>query len=1012
VNVTTEIATRIARDIYGISGNPTPLPGEWDANFRLRTPEGEELVLKIMRPDCDPALVDLQCRVLDRLEQHAPSLTMPRVRRTKSAERWTTIELDDGSPRLVWMLDWIPGRVLAETRPRTAALLESLGRMLGSLDVALEGFRHPHAGRPLRWNLARSEWIRDEIGVIGDPSRRALVARVVDLYERSVMPHLDTLRWGVIHGDANDYNVIVDGIGHDARAKTVIDFGDAMLAPIVCEPAIAAAYAIFDTGEPLHAAARLVAGYHAANPLRELEIELLFPLLMTRLAASVVSSAGRSARGHSDPYVTVSESSAWSALERLSAIHPRFAHYTFRAACGLESVPHQRDVVEFLRTRRTSMVPVLEAIAQGNLTRIDLSAGSTLTGANPENAATPALSPLIVALMKREGAVVGVGRYAEARGVYTAAAFGGEDPLAERRTVHIGIDLFADAGTEVRAPLDSVVFRVADRGEDQDWGPIVVLRHETDGGCAFYSLYAHLERASLNVVAEGDRLKAGTVVGRIGPPPENGNWPPHTHVQLITDLLDLGENFPGVARASELDVWRGLCPDPNLLLGLPDDLVRPDVTHDETMAGRKKRLGTNLALSYDEPLMIVRGWTQYLYDENAHAYLDLFNNVAHAGHGHPRVTEAVARQMALLNTNTRYLHDNINRYAERLAAHMPDGLHVCFFVSSGSEANELALRLARAHTGRETVIVLESAYHGNTTTLVDISPYKFDGPGGTGRKPWVHTVPVPDDYRGTHRRGDPECAMQWIADFEENVRSSVASGRPPGAFIVESLQSVGGQIVYPKGWLTAAFETVRAAGGLAIADEVQTGFGRLGTHFWGFEQQNARPDIVVLGKPIGNGFPLGAVVTTRAIADSFANGMEFFATFGGNPVACAAGLAVLDVVEEEALQDRALRVGTRLRDGLEALAKRHAIVGDVRGSGLFLGVELVRDRETLEPAAREAAYVVNRMRELGVLTGIDGPHHNVIKLRGPLVVNNDDADRALERFDRVLGEDAAQPPSS
>lgn len=1008
MNARTEIAARIARDVYGISGDSTPLPGEWDGNFRIRTAEGDRFVLKVMRADCDHALVDLQCRLLEHLERNAPSLAVPRVRRTKSAELCATAKLDDGSPRLVWMLDWIPGRALAETRPRTQALLESLGRMLGRLDVALEGFAHPHAGRPLRWNLARSEWIRGELGLIGDPSRRALVARVIDQYEQSVVPHLDALRWGVIHGDANDYNVLVDGVGNDARVSGIIDFGDAMYAPIVCEPAIAAAYALFDTDEPLQAAARLVAGYHAANPLRESEIALVFPLLMTRLAASVVNSAGRSAQGHSDPYVTVSESSAWSALERLSAIHPRFAHYTFRAACGLEPVPHQRDVVESLRTRRNAMVPVLEAMAHGKFTKIDLSAASALTGANPENAATPALSSLIVAHMKREGAAVGVGRYAEARGVYSAAAFGSDDPLQERRTIHLGIDLFADAGAEVRAPLDGVVFRVADCGEDQDWGPIVVLRHETEDGCAFYSLYAHLERASMNVVAEGDRVQAGTVVGRIGPAPENGNWPPHTHVQLITDLLDLGERFPGVARASELNVWRGLCPDANLLLRLPDALTRPDVTYDETMAERKKRLATNLALSYEAPLMIVRGWMQHLYDQNARAYLDLFNNVAHVGHSHPRVTEAVSRQLALLNTNTRYLHDTINRYAKRLVAHMPEELDVCFFVSSGSEANELALRLARAHTGRENVIVLESAYHGNTTTLVDISPYKFDGPGGTGRKPWVRTMPVPDDYRGTHRRGDPECAAKWIADFEESVRSFVASGWPPGAFIVESLQSVGGQIIYPRGWLATAFDAVRAAGGVAIADEVQTGFGRLGTHFWGFEMQRARPDIVVLGKPIGNGFPLGAVVTTRAIADSFANGMEFFATFGGNPVACAAGLAVLDVIEEDALQDRALRVGTRLRDGLTALANRHPLIGDVRGSGLFLGIELVRDRETLTPAAREATYIVNRLRDLGILTGIDGPHHNVIKLRGPLVVGDDDVDRALARFDRVLGEDGAR----
>jgi 4-aminobutyrate aminotransferase-like enzyme len=413
-------------------------------------------------------------------------------------------------------------------------------------------------------------------------------------------------------------------------------------------------------------------------------------------------------------------------------------------------------------------------------------------------------------------------------------------------------------------------------------------------------------------------------------------------------------------------------------------------------------------VSYREPLLILRGWRQYLYDETGRAYLDAYNNVPLVGYGHPRVVRAVAEQLALLNTNMRYLHDAALRYAERLAARLPPPLEVCYLLNSGSEANELALRLARAHTGRTDVVVLEGGYHGHTTTLIEISQYKFDGPGGAGRRPWVHVAPLPDDYRGRYRRGDPEAGRKYARDAAEVV-SRAASGGGIAAFIAESMPSSAGQIVFPAGYLAEAYRSVRSAGGVCIADEVQVGFGRLGAHFWGFEPQGVVPDIVVLGKPIGNGFPLAAVVTTREVARSFDTGMEFFSTFGGNPVACAAGHAVLDVLEEEHLQESAARVGGHLLEGLRGLMDRHPLVGDVRGAGLFLGVELVRDRTTLEPAPDEAAYVVNRLRELGILTGTDGPHHNVLKLRPPLVFTAADADLVVAVLDEVLREDPAQP---
>ena len=418
----------------------------------------------------------------------------------------------------------------------------------------------------------------------------------------------------------------------------------------------------------------------------------------------------------------------------------------------------------------------------------------------------------------------------------------------------------------------------------------------------------------------------------------------------------------------------------------------------ETLARRQKLLGRNLSIAYRDPVKIVHGDMQYLYDDEGRQYLDAYNNVAHVGHCHPRVVQAASEQMRRLNTNTRYLHDLINEYAQRLTSTLPTSLSVCFFVNSGSEANELALRLARAHTNQKDLIVLEHAYHGNTTTLIDISPYKHEGRGGQGAPAWVHKVPLPDPYRGMYR------GENTGAQYANHVNEVIGSLAGLCGFIAESLPSVAGQIVLPKDYLEKVYSAVRAAGGVCIADEVQTGYGRIGTHFWGFESYGVVPDIVVLGKPIGNGQPIGAVITTPEIAASFDNGMEFFSTFGGNTVSCAIGLAVLEVVRDENLQEHALQVGSLLLEQLAVLHEHHAIIGDVRGSGFFLGVELVQNRQSLEPATREADIVANRMRERGILVGTDGPFHNIIKVRPPMPFNSDDVAHLVTTLDAILCE--------
>ena len=426
------------------------------------------------------------------------------------------------------------------------------------------------------------------------------------------------------------------------------------------------------------------------------------------------------------------------------------------------------------------------------------------------------------------------------------------------------------------------------------------------------------------------------------------------------------------------------------------------ISKSETLFNRERLLGRNLSIAYRNPVKIVRGEMQYLFDESGRRFLDAYNNVAHVGHCNPRVVEAGQRQMALLNTNTRYLSDNVLNLAERIIATLPEKLNTCFFVNSGSEANELALRLARAHTGAIDLIVLDHAYHGNTTTMIDISPYKHDGPGGIGPPAWVHKVPLPDLYRGLYRGVGPEIASLYSQHVVAVINSLWTTDKKLCGFIAESLPSVGGQILLPESYLGQVYSVVRAAGGVCIADEVQTGYGRVGSHFWGFERYGVVPDIVVLGKPIGNGHPLGAVITTKEIAQSFNNGMEFFSTFGGNNVSAAIGTAVLEVVLDERLQAHAASTGEQLLNELRKLMKHHSCIGEVRGTGFFIGVELVEHRETLEPATELADRVVNEMRERAILLGTDGPFHNVIKIRPPMPFSAGDAAELVLNLDQVL----------
>eukprot|EP00050_Salpingoeca_kvevrii_P016687 m.57672 g.57672 ORF g.57672 m.57672 type:complete len:449 (+) comp7095_c0_seq1:871-2217(+) len=422
---------------------------------------------------------------------------------------------------------------------------------------------------------------------------------------------------------------------------------------------------------------------------------------------------------------------------------------------------------------------------------------------------------------------------------------------------------------------------------------------------------------------------------------------------------------------------------------------------DDIVQMRKQFLLPALSLSYDdEPLHFVRGRGQYLYDPTGMPYLDCVNNVAHVGHCHPAVVAAAHRQMSELNTNTRYLHDNIVQYARELAATLPGELSVCVFTCSGSEANELALRMARQVSGGTDMLVLDHAYHGNTSSLIDLSPYKYQGSGGHEPPSTTRKCCVPDVLRGEHRDSQ-SAGAQYAESIRQQIDAVHADGRKVAGFLCESILGCAGQIVLPPNYLKHAYKMVREAGGLCIADEVQVGFGRVGSHFWAFEQQGVIPDIVTMGKSIGNGFPLGAVVTTPAIAQAFSNGMEYFNTTGGSPLPCAIGRAVLNTIRQERLQENAAEIGAFLLDGFQQMQEHHKILVEARGTGLFIGLELANP-ETLEPMPEIASAVSKFACQRKVLVSVDGPHHNVLKIKPPMCITRNDAQNLLDVIDEAL----------
>ena len=1001
MKITAGQAGHIAGELYGIRGNATVLPGERDFNFRISA-EGKSYLLKVSRPDAGQDFLEFQLELLRHIAASGAEVNTPVPLPDHRGNYISETRDKHGKVRKVRLQSWIEGRLWSGVNPVSQRMLFSLGEEAARLTSAMQGFEHPLAEREFDWDLARAGWTRTCMHQF-TTEQQELLRYFLDLYDAFQEPY-GRLRKSVVHNDANDNNVLVSADRKDPGVLAIIDFGDAIHTQIINDLAIAMAYAIMGFPDPLGAAVQVAGGYHRHFPLQEEELSYLYVLVAVRLIISVSKSAINRQKEPDNDYLLISEKAAWDLLRKWRLISSDFAHFSFRLACGFPAHPQETGFRKWAMQHPLSLSSLFPGVAKEKVHPLDLSISGTWIGDREEADDLELFQYRLERLQREVPDKIIAGGYMEPRALYETDAYGRMGNQGrENRTIHLGIDFWLPAGTPVHALFDGeVAVSVNDQGY-KEYGGLIILKHREDK-LTFYTLHGHQTVESVRRYRNGDRIRKGDLVGVIGTYPENGNWVPHLHFQIMLSLLGYEDDFPGVAYPGEMKIWKSICPDPNLLFR-QSGLVRKSLPEpSETIAYRKEHLGRGLSLSYEEPLKMVRGNGVYLMDHQGRLYLDTVNNVAHVGHEHPRIVRAGQRQIAVLNTNTRYLHDHINTFARELLETLPEELSVVHLVNSGSEANELALRMARTCTGRQDMLAMEVGYHGNTSGCISVSSYKFDGKGGSGTPEHTHIIPLPDRFRGIYR--GEGCGPLYAAHVGDRIDHIRSLGREPAAFICESILSCGGQIELPDQFLSMAYSAVRSAGGLCIADEVQVGCGRTGKAFWGFQLHGVVPDIVTIGKPIGNGHPLAAVVCTREVADAFANGMEYFNTFGGNPVSCVIGTEVLRVISEEGLQKNALLTGEYLKHELQNMQAEFPVIGDVRGQGLFLGFELTgRD---LVPQTEKAAYLANRMRQLGILMSTDGREVNVIKIKPPMVFSGLHADLLLENLRRVLREDFMQ----
>ncbi|MEQ8425748.1 MAG: phosphotransferase, partial [Cyclobacteriaceae bacterium] len=637
----------------------------------------KSFAFKIANPEEQEATLEFQNAMMLHLLSKNLGLEIPEVIFSVHGNLIEKAQDSAGNTRLIRMLTWVDGRPLATVKPHSSPLLFDLGVMCGKISKALADFDHPAAHRHLKWDLAQVEWVKPHIQKETDREKAKLLTHFFELYNKGVKPIQDGLPKTIIYNDANDYNVLVRYNNGAPKVPGVIDFGDAVYSQTVNDLAIALAYAMMHKPDPLQAARQIVRGYSSVASLNEDEIKVLFPLITARLLISVTCSGINKKDAPENEYLQISDEGAWELLRKLYDVSPAFAHYAFRDACGMSASPTHNTFIKWAKNNVKSFKPIVNFdLKSSKVHWLDLGIGSVEFGNQSNVLDDHKLHDSIVKSIAGNNAEVGIGKYNEARPFYTSRAFESEGNNGpEWRTIHLGLDVFFSVGEPVFAPCLGVVHSIADNEGQRNYGPTVILKHEVLPELTFYTLYGHLNKATLNHWKPGDKILAGDQIGAIGGMEENGGWSPHLHFQIMLDNLGKSGDFPGVALPSQRSIWTSICPDPWWLINGTNSHGKI-ADNGELISYRKSHLGKYLSLSYQQPLRIERGYQQYLFDSNGRKYLDTVNNVAHVGHEHPRVVAAGQNQMGVLNTNTRYLHKNIIEFTETLLATMPKDLDV------------------------------------------------------------------------------------------------------------------------------------------------------------------------------------------------------------------------------------------------------------------------------------------------------------------------------------------------
>ena len=956
-----EQARELARTRFGVTGALTELGSHQDRNFRIDTDDAT-FVLKVSNPAIAPVELQAQNAAMAHLGELGLDLPAAVPGNDAAAGEIQRVAVD-GQELDLRLLSYVEGKPLSDTLRLSPGQIRSLGDVAGRIARGLADFEHSGTDRFLQWDLRRGAEVVDALlPYVEDEAHRDRLRAATDWATGRVAPVAADLRVQPVHGDLTDDNVVSTAVDADTITG-VIDFGDVADGWLVAELAATCACVLYRSPQHPLAVVATIEAFAAHVELTDAELGALWPLIVLRTAVLVVSGEQQVHLDGDNAYADANRAREWLAFETAVDLDGSEVEALIRFT--LSTAPAPQLTAEHVLAGPLSADGIIDL----SVTSAAFDAGSWLQ---------PGIDAAVAA---KAAAQVGhaVTRYGEYRLSQTRI-----DTAAPSPTLALGVEAFLPAGSPITAPCDC---------------RLVIVDAETIRlECAQYELWLSGVDPTISAGAVRAGTHLGTLERRLDVTGGHGAGIARLAVQV--SLLH-GIRPPFFVAPSGAELWRRVCPDPSMFLGLTT--ARPTVAPRELLQRRDASFARVQEHYYADPPQIERGWKHHLIDTTGQSYVDMVNNVTTVGHGHPRIAEAARSQWSLLNTNSRFHYDELVQFTERLAELAPDPLDTVFLVNSGTEAVDLALRLALTATGHDTVLAVREAYHGWSMAADAVSSSVADNPRALDTRPdWVRLVEAPNAVRGKYR--GMLSAPQYLEDLDADLEHLNDEGRTIAAFIAEPVFGNAGGVLLPDGYLAGVYERVRARGGLCIADEVQVSYARLGRYFWGTEQQNVVPDIITIAKAMGNGHPLGAVITRRDIAERFATDGPFFSSAGGSPLSCRIGLTVLDIMRDEGLQQNAEVVGRHLKHGLEGLAERFEIIGAVYGMGLYLGVELVSDRAEFTPATAATAMLCEELLLRGCIVQPTGDFKNVLKIKPPLCLSIASADHFLHALADVLSE--------